>query len=102
MASENSREAGTAAPPAQRAGGRGGEGKMQKTVVVAVERLVRHAAVPQDHPAHLHVHGPRREGRQAGRHRAHRGDAAALQAQALARGGDPGARAGAGDVGAPA
>src|SRR5207245_690737 len=45
--------------------------------------------LPQDHPAHLHVHGPRREGCPEGRHRPHRRGAAALQAEALARGGDP-------------
>ena len=57
-----------AAPP-QRAGGRlVVSAKMQKTVVVAVERLVRHDRLPQDHQAHLHLHGPRREGGEARRH----------------------------------
>ena len=90
-------EAGQPVAPAARAGpmngasmtttkrkakvGRVVSDKMDKTIVVSVERLARHRALQARHPPDDQVQGPRRAQRGAHRrHRAHRGVAAAVSA----------------------
>ena len=63
--------------------------KMQKTVVVAVERLVRHAMYRKTIKRTSTFMAHDEKGAKQGDTRAHRGDPAPLQEQALAGGGDP-------------
>ena len=68
--------------------------KMQKTVVVAIERRVRAPGLRQDDDADEAPEGARRgELGEDGRHRAHRGDPSAVEGQAVARGRDRRSRA---------
>ena len=93
LTTTSARRAGRA-PRGRRASGLVVSDKMQKTVVVAIERRVPHPVYGKmvTRTKRVKAHDEENTAK-TGRHRAHRGDAPAVEGQAVARGRDRRARA---------